>query len=179
MLNRAAFFATMVAGTALATAVLTAQSGVAAAEPQTTSRMAYVEVLEHAAAGWHLVREGDDAKLAYGIAGTDQVLVMLRCAAGADQVEVFGQVTPETRAIRLSSAALSTTTAVVPQADPLTGGMIVHANLPSNADALEGFRESGRLALTSGEATSVPAHAVRAEMPHIRAFFDHCDQRSI
>ncbi len=179
MLNRAAFFATMIAGTALATAVLTAQADVAAAEPQPTSRTAYVEVLEHAAAGWHLVREGDDAKLAYGIAGTDQVLVMLRCAAGSDQVEVFGQITPETRAVRLSSAALSTTTTVVPQADPLTGGTIMHTNLPSNADALKGFRESGRLALTPDQASSVPAHAVRAEMPQIRAFFDHCDQRSI
>ena len=57
MLNRAALFATMIAGAGLTGALLLGQSGAVAAEPvQVTSEP--TPVLEHAAAGLLLLTEG-------------------------------------------------------------------------------------------------------------------------
>lgn len=178
MLNRAALFATMIAGAGLTGALLLGQSGAVAAEPvQITSEP--TPVLEHAAAGWHLLHEGDRAKLAYGIANSDQILVMLSCAAGDETVEVFGIAAPEADEVVLTSASLSSPIDVRPTFDPISGATAIETTLPVGADALEGFRATGRLTLAADTGESVPAHAVQAELPQVQAFFDHCERRSI
>jgi hypothetical protein len=68
---------------------------------------------------------------------------------------------------------------VEPAYDPISGEMAVETTLPIEADALEGFRATGRLTLAADTGESVPAHAVQAELPEVRAFFDHCERRSI
>lgn len=179
MLNRAAFFATMFAGAGLTVAVLLGQTGAVAAEPQTSAPIQQVEVLEHATVGWHLVYEGDRAKLAYGIADTDQILVMFSCGAGDRTVQVFGQVTPDTESVRLTSASLMSDVAVEAEVDPLSGAMVAETEMPVRSSALQGFRDSGRLTLAAAGGREVPAHALQAEQADVRAFFDHCDRRSI
>ena len=178
MLNRAAFFATMFAGAGLTAAVLLGQTGAVAAESQATA-VEQVEVLDHAAVGWHLLREGDQAKLAYGVANTDQILVMFSCAAGDRVVEVFGLAAPETEALRFTSASLTSEVVAEAEADPLSGSMVIETEMPVRSEALQGFRQSGRLTLAAGDGHEVPAHAVQAELAQVRAFFDHCDRRSI
>lgn len=178
MLNRAAFLATMFAGTGLVTAALLAQPGTVAAEPQPVAP-AVIETVEHAPTGWHLVHEGDRAKLAYGVANTDQVLVMFSCAAGEPMVEVFGLAAPETDSIRFTSATLTTDVGVEPEHDPISGSAMIDTEIPTSAHALQGFRDTGRLNLTTDDGRSVPAHAVQSEQADVRAFFDHCERRSL
>ena len=179
MLNRAAFFATMFAGAGLTVAVLLGQSGASAAEPRATAPVEQVEVLDHATVGWHLLREDDQAKLAYGIANTDQILVMFACAAGDQTVEVFGIAAPETEAMRFTSASLTSDVAVETEVDPLSGATVIETEMPLRSEALQGFRETGRLTLVADEGHELPVHALQAEQAQVRAFFDHCDRRSI
>lgn len=177
MLNRAALIATMIAGVGLTGAVLLGQNGAVAAE--TAQVEAQAAVVEPAEAGWHLLYEGDRAKLAYGVANSDQIMVMMSCAAGDETVEVFGLAAPEADVVTLTSASMRSPITVQPAFDPISGSMAVETTLPMGADALEGFRESGRLTLAAdtGETTSVNADA--DELASVQDFFDHCDRRSI
>lgn len=178
MLNRAAFFATMFAGAGLAAAALVAQPDVVAAEPQPEAPT-MVETVAHAPVGWHLVREGEQAKLAYGVANTDQILIMFTCAVGDPMIEVFGLAAPETDSVRFTSAALTTDVAVESEFDPMSGSAMIDTEIPMTARALQGFRETGRLTLTADDGRSVPAHAVQSEQAEVQAFFDHCERRSL
>jgi hypothetical protein len=47
-----------------------------------------------AAMGWHLSHEGTMAKLAYGVANSDQLALMMTCEPGRSSVEVYGVVQP-------------------------------------------------------------------------------------
>lgn len=178
MLNRVAFFTTLFAGAGLAAAALVAQPAVVAAEPQPETP-AMIETVAHAPVGWHLVREGDRAKLAYGVADTDQILVMFTCSAGDPMVEVFGLAAPETDSVRFTSTALTTDIAVESEFDPMSGSVMIDTEVPMTARALQGFRASGRLTLTADDGAGIPAHAVQAEQAEVEAFFDHCERRSL
>ena len=60
---------------------------------------------------WHLSHEGETAKLAYGVAHSDQIVIMLTCAPGDRQVQAFGVVTPTGAAVEEGPVPV----------DPLTG----------------------------------------------------------
>ena len=177
MLNRAAFFATMVAGAGLSVAALLGQAETVEAAPQPEAEM--VQVLDHAPLGWHRVQEGDQDKLAYGISGTDQILVMLSCRAGDQAVEVFGLTDPDVESVRLVSASAAAAIEVEPVVDEMSGSMAVETRLPTASAVMQGFRDTGRLMMTAGNGREMPVHAVQAEQAEVRAFFDHCDNRNI
>ena len=46
------------------------------------------------AMAWHLSREGEMAKLAYGVANSDQLAMMVTCAPGDATAAVYGDVRP-------------------------------------------------------------------------------------
>jgi hypothetical protein len=46
------------------------------------------------AMAWHLSQEGDMAKLAYGVANSDQLAMMVTCAPGDATAAVYGDVHP-------------------------------------------------------------------------------------
>lgn len=176
MLNRAAFFATMIAGAGLSVAALLGQTETVAAAPQPAAEM--VQVLDHAPVGWHLVQEGERDKLAYGIAGTDQVLMMLSCGAGDQAIEVFGLTDPDAGTVRLVSTSAATAISVNPVLDEMSGSLAIETRLPTSTAVMQGFRDTGRLTMTASNGRDLPVHAVQAEQAQIRAFFDHCDSRS-
>ena len=66
--------------------------------------------------GWHLSHEGPMAKLAYGVANSDQLALMMTCEPGQAQAIVYGDVQPASP--RLHKASM--TSAVI---DPLSGGL--------------------------------------------------------
>jgi hypothetical protein len=45
--------------------------------------------------GWHVSYEGSTAKLAYGVANSDQLAMMVTCAPGDATAAVYGDVRPE------------------------------------------------------------------------------------
>lgn len=44
--------------------------------------------------GWHVSHEGQTAKLAYGVANSDQLAMMVTCAPGDETAAVYGDVRP-------------------------------------------------------------------------------------
>lgn len=173
MLNRAALFATMLAGAGLTAATLLGHEGAAAQAAEPAFQAAATGDL-----GWHLSHEGDRAKLAYGLANSDQILVMLSCAPGQDRVDVFGLAAPEGERVVLTSTAGPSALNAEPAIDPLSGQPAVETTLMLGATAFRGFRDSGRLTLVSdGEAIEIDAQP--EERADVEAFFAHCDRRNV
>ncbi len=54
-------------------------------------------------AGWHVLREGAMAKLAYGLPDSDQLALMLTCAPGERSAVVYGDVQPRSAGLVLAS----------------------------------------------------------------------------
>ena len=85
----------------------------AAAQSQATNSDAQIGAAPMA---WHLTNEGEMAKLAYGVANSDQLALMITCEPGQSQAVLYGDVMPA--GPRLQRASL-TATAI----DPLDGGL--------------------------------------------------------
>ena len=169
MFNRAALFATSIAGMAMSGAFLLLGPDGASAAPQT------VEPAQATAPmGWHLVHEGTRAKLAYGAENSDHILFMLSCAPGEGVVDVFGMAAPEADGLTLASTNGQSALDARPQVDPMTGSMMVETQMRLNAPALEGFRETGALTLAGASGRPMALNANVDEQPGIEAFFAHC-----
>ena len=90
------------------------------------------------APGWHLLHEGPMAKLAYGLADSDQVALMLTCSPGDRTAVVYGDTQPQSPALTPAS--------VGPQPiDPLSDGEAYEARLPLSDAALTGLARGASL----------------------------------
>lgn len=114
---------------------------------------------------------GEGAKLAYGRPQSDEVLVMMTCAPGA-QVALSAASLGGSRIMLTSGDAKTSLDGVV--ADSFDGQGYVEASASSRAPALRGFRQSGALTLTSGARTFQMA-ALDSDKPAVRKFFNACD----
>lgn len=118
------------------------------------------------AAGWHLLHEGSMAKLAYGLADSDQVALMMTCSPGDRTAVVYGDVQP--RAATLQHASLE------PAAiDPLSDGEAVEARVSLADPTLDRLARGGRLAVQT-EAGDQQLTASRAERRMIQGFLSYC-----
>jgi hypothetical protein len=59
-----------------------------------TQPVAAVDAPAAEAMAWHLSQEGEMAKLAYGVANSDQLVMMVTCAPGDATAAVYGDVRP-------------------------------------------------------------------------------------
>ncbi len=169
MFNRAALFATSIAGMAMSGAFLVLGPDASAApqvQPEPTAAAAPM--------GWHLVREGQRAKLAYGAENSDHILFMLSCAPGEGAVEVFGMAAPEADGLTLASTSGRSALDAQPEVDPMTGALMVETQVRLNAPALEGFRRTGALTLSGASGRPMSLDANLDEQEGVEAFFDHC-----
>ena len=124
-----------------------------------------------AAMGWHLSHEGPMAKLAYGVATSDQLALMMTCEPGQAQAIVYGDVRPDSpRLVRASTGPMAI--------DPLSGGLGDEARLPLADPALKSLARSGRLAV-EGEAGHFELTADGDERRLIRTFFDYCGTETV
>ena len=112
---------------------------------------------------WHLSHEGDMAKLAYGVAHSDQIVIMLTCAPGDAQAQAFGVVTP----------AGATAGAGPAPVDPLTGLAMTDVAVDMNSAALSALRDSGSLPVV-GEAGHAELPVTAGDKAVIAGFFSHC-----
>ena len=118
------------------------------------------------AAGWHLLHEGPMAKLAYGLADSDQVALMLTCSPGDRTAAVYGDAQPRSPA--LLPAALG------PQPiDPLSDGEAFETRLPLTDAALTGLARGGRMTVQT-EAGDRQLTASRAERRMVQGFLSYC-----
>jgi hypothetical protein len=134
----------------------------AAAQSQATNSEAQIGAGPMA---WHLSHEGDMAKLAYGVANSDQLALMITCEPGQSEAVLYGDAKPA--GPRLQQASL--TTAI----DPLDGGLADETRMPLDDPALETLSRRGRMAV-EGEAGAYELRAGREERRLIGQFFSYC-----
>ena len=116
--------------------------------------------------GWFLQHEGAMAKLAYGVADSDQLALMLTCSPGDRSAVVYGDAQPESPALTPISTG--------PQPiDPLSDGEAFETRLPLTDTALTGLARSGRIAVQT-EAGDDHIRATRAERRLVQSFLGYC-----
>lgn len=122
---------------------------------------------------WAYLAEGGDApRLAYGRPDSDDVVLMMSCRPGGDQVDVsaVGLTGGE---LVLASGRAESRFAAARVDDAMTQGSLLEASGQASAPALEGFRKSGDLALLArGERHSLAAGS--DDRGNVRAFFEAC-----
>jgi hypothetical protein len=114
---------------------------------------------------------GEGAKLAYGRPQSDEVLLMMTCAPGA-QVILSAAAMGGSRVMLASGNQKTSLDGVVTEG--FDGQGFVEAETSSRGPAMRGFRRSGDLTLTSG-ARSFELAAKDSERPAVRRFFDACE----
>lgn len=120
---------------------------------------------------WHLSHEGPVAKLAYGLANSDQLALMMTCEPGVTQAAVYGDVQPASP--RLIKAAMSDTAI-----DPLSGGLADETRISLRDPALQIFARRGTLEV-EGDAGHFELTARGDDRRLIREFFAYCGTEAV
>ena len=121
--------------------------------------------------GWHLSHEGAMAKLAYGVANSDQLALMMTCEPGQAQAIVYGDVQPASpRLVKASMKAEAI--------DPLGGGLADEARIPLGAPVLQKLAHSGKLTV-EGDAGHFELTARGDERRLVREFFAYCGSDTV
>lgn len=121
--------------------------------------------------GWHLSHEGAMAKLAYGVANSDQLALMMTCEPGQAQAVIYGEVQP-------ASPRLAKASAGPMDIDPLSGGLGDEARLALGDPTLKSLARNGKLAV-EGDAGHFELTADGDERRLIRKFFAYCGTDSV
>lgn len=116
--------------------------------------------------GWHLSYEEATAKLAYGLANSDQIALMLTCEPGAGRVSSYGDVEPVARSLTKASDDLAL--------DPMSGGLADEARLSASDAALSSLARRGKLAVSDPDAGRLELSANTAERGLVRDFVAYC-----
>ncbi len=116
--------------------------------------------------GWSVHHEGALAKLAYGVANTDQLALMVTCMPGDANAVVYGDVQPEgARPAQAGPAAQP--------ADPLSGGAAIETRITLSDPALLGLARQGRMAVR-GEPGVLQIAATPDERRLVADFLAYC-----
>lgn len=113
------------------------------------------------AMGWTVHHEGALAKLAYGVANSDQLALMVTCMPGDATAVVYGDVQPE--GARLTQASY----------DPLSGGEAEETRISVQDPALKSLAERGRM-VVRGDAGLFQIAASREERRAVGEFLSYC-----
>lgn len=114
---------------------------------------------------------GEGAKLAYGRPQSDEVLLMMTCAPGA-QVMLSAAALGGSKMMLASGDTKTSLDGVV--AEGFDGQGFIEVSTSSHGPALREFRQTGALTLTSGARTFQMA-ALDSDKPAVRRFFNACE----
>lgn len=117
------------------------------------------------AMSWHLSHEGDMAKLAYGVANSDHLALMVTCRPGRTQAKVYGDVQPASPRLVKASAE----TAI----DPLGGGLADESRISLRDPTLQKLLRRGTLDV-EGDAGHFELTADGEDRRVIEKFFAYC-----
>ena len=144
--------------------------GLIAVAAQSQATNADVQVAA-APMSWHLSHEGPMAKLAYGVANSDQLALMMTCEPGQAQAAVYGDVQPASpRLIKASMAATPI--------DPLSGGLADETRISLRDPNLQAFARRGKLAV-EGDAGHFELTANADERRLVSEFFAYCGTEAV
>ena len=113
--------------------------------------------------GWSVHHEGALAKLAYGVANSDQLALMVTCIPGEATAAVYGDVQVE--GARLTHASY--------EIDPLSAGEAEETRIAVTDPALTGLAERGRMSVV-GDAGRFQLAASGEERRLVRDFLAYC-----
>ena len=129
---------------------------------------------KQASTGLQWAYVSDDAaepRLAYGRPNSDDVVMMIRCQPGRDQIDLAIAGLSDAQLVLASGRTQSRFDAARVE-DPMSGDLL-EARGKSSAAALAGFRKSGDLALlANGQRHSLAATV--ADRDQVKAFFKAC-----
>lgn len=117
------------------------------------------------AMSWHLSHEGAMAKLAYGVANSDHLALMVTCRPGRTQATVYGDVQPASPRLVKTSAE----TAI----DPLSGGLADESRIALSDPTLQKLLRRGTLDV-EGDAGHFELTANGDDHRVIQKFFAYC-----
>jgi hypothetical protein len=102
--------------------------------------------------GLHFQDEGSDVKLAYGLADSDDVALMLQCSKGAGEVQVTDVARDSARPVLVlaSSDGVSVLSASL-QPNPEGQAPLLAAQTSVASPALAAFRRTGRISVRNGD----------------------------
>ncbi|MBI2260638.1 MAG: hypothetical protein HYU62_03125 [Caulobacterales bacterium] len=144
---------------------------VVAAQSQATHADADAEAGMAVPMGWHLTHEGPMAKLAYGVANSDQLALMMTCEPGQAQAIVYGDVQPASP--RLHKASM--TSAVI---DPLSGGLADETRISLRDPALLELARLGAMEVES-DAGHFELTVDHDERRLVSEFFAYCGTEAV
>lgn len=116
------------------------------------------------AMGWHMSHDGRMAKLAYGVANSDQLALMLTCSPGERTAVAYGDV-------RVAGARLMQASMAPAELDPMTGEPEMRVALAD--PALQALATRGSLAV-EGEAGAARISASKDERRLVGDFLAYC-----
>ena len=120
----------------------------------------------------YLADEATSPRLAYGRPNSDDVVLMISCQPGRDEVDLSAMGLTGGQLVLASGPTESRFDAASVQ-DAMSGGALLEARGKASAPALDGFRKSGDLALlTKGERHDLAAGT--ADRSQVKAFFKAC-----
>jgi hypothetical protein len=126
--------------------------------------------------GLHFQRSGDVASLAYGVANSDSVGLMLQCEAGSRSVDI-SDVARSTASNNLTLISGKARTDLAATVDSSMGQPTLWAKAPSDLAPLQRFRDTGQITVSSrGGRYSVVAR--QDERARVERFFRACEQRA-
>jgi hypothetical protein len=141
------------AAAALGLAALAAQTHSEGVEPAVTPM------------GWHLSQEGEMVKLAYGVANSDQLALMLTCSPGDRAAAAYGDVLPAgAHLVRTSGGA---------GIDPLSGELEQDVQVSLDDPALKDLAQRGRMAV-EGDVGRAQISATKEERRLAATFLSYC-----
>ena len=121
--------------------------------------------------GWHLSHEGSMAKLAYGVANSDQLALMMTCEPGQAQAIVYGDVQPASP--RLHRASMHSAAI-----DPLSGGLADESRISLRDPNLQNLARRGRREV-EGDAGHFELTADGDERRLVSRFFAYCGTEAV
>ena len=145
----------------------TAEDGVAAAPIMLVAGTPVEAAPATPAMDWHFHTEGDTAKLAYGVANSDQLVLMLMCTPGADKVSALGSVRAEADTASGQSS----------YRDPMTGGILHESEIARHDAALADLAATGKMTVVSHQgkvAIGSDPESAMADQEAVKAFFASC-----
>lgn len=120
---------------------------------------------------WHLSHEGPMAKLAYGVANSDHLVLMMTCAPGQAQAMVYGEVQP-------ASPRLIKTAVTEGPIDPLDGGLADESRIPLRDPTLRSLLQHGTLEV-QGDAGHFKLTARGDDRRLVEQFFAYCGTEAV
>jgi len=124
--------------------------------------------------GLYLQDEGPDVKLAYGLADSDDVALMLQCTKGSGAIQVTDVARDSARpALVLTSNDGVSVLAASLQPNPEGQAPLLAAQTTVDSPALVAFRHTGRIAVRNGD-FRYGITATGAERREVGRFFAAC-----